>query len=810
MGRRAAVLVAAIVAVAIPSTASAKDYASTALNIVPSGQQGGVPVPADADRQAKMYDGLTPLFNHVTTADLFTYFKSESLGNPGPTTLDPVPNRPGLSITRDDFHVPHITGKTRDDVTFGAGWVIAEDRGLLLEQARYDSRVDAVGAPGVSGLDLITSLRSFTPSAQTERAVAKQTGVLEAAGPAGKRILHDIDVYIAGINAYLTATGSTNKPWTRNDIYAVNALKGRFVGQGGGDEARRSEFLSGLQNRLGAKRGLSAFNDLRQREDPESPITISKAFPYNSVPKDTSGNVKVDAGSLSATAARAASVAESSKQRASNILMVDGKHSTSGHPLMVAGPQIGYFYPGLTLEEEVTGPGISERGVTSLPFPGYILIGRGQDFAWTLTSADGDIIDQYAETLCRDSVHYLYKGKCLAMGNFDAGKLGAGKNQPASELTFRTTVHGPVVGYARSHGKKIAISSKRSSYGRDVLDQLFYERLAWGNIKSPQEFARAAAMTPQTFNSFYIDSKHISMFTSGLFPKRPKNVDPGLLTDGRGNEEWHGFLTPAQHPQEIDPKSGEIVNWNNKPAKAWQAADDEWGYGSLQRVLLLRRGLAKNAKQTLATITSAMNAAATQDVREELLEPTLARVLAKGTAPSPRDAQMLTLLNQWHASGSSRLDRDLDGKIDAPGAAIMDAAWTGIANAAMKPVLGSQLNEFGDIVSRFDSPPGGQFTGWHYYLYKDLRTLLGDKVQGKFANRYCGAGKLSTCAKSLWSAIDAAGNTLAAAQGADPAAWRADATAERIKFVPGLLTTTLRYTNRPTGIQQVISFSGHR
>ena len=52
---------------------------------------------------------------------------------------------------------------------------------------------------------------------------------------------------------------------------------------------------------------------------------------------------------------------------------------------------------------------------------------------------------------------------------------------------------------------------------------------------------------------------------------------------------------------------------------------------------------------------------------------------------------------------------------------------------------------------------------------------------------------------------------LEAAQGSDPAAWREDATAERIPFLPGgLLPYTLRYTNRPTGIQQVIEFSGHR
>jgi hypothetical protein len=74
---------------------------------------------------------------------------------------------------------------------------------------------------------------------------------------------------------------------------------------------------------------------------------------------------------------------------------------------------------------------------------------------------------------------------------------------------------------------------------------------------------------------------------------------------------------------------------------------------------------------------------------------------------------------------------------------------------------------------------------------------------------YCGAGDVSACAASLWAAIDAAGNELQAAQGPSPAAWRANATVERIAFVPGLLGKTMRWTNRPT-FQQVISFSRHR
>ncbi len=94
------------------------------------------------------------------------------------------------------------------------------------------------------------------PSAQTEAEVAKQSDVLADAGPEGQAVLHDIDVFVTGINDYRASQGSSITPWARNDVFALNALKGQFVGQGGGDEARRSEFLSGLEQRLGAKKGL--------------------------------------------------------------------------------------------------------------------------------------------------------------------------------------------------------------------------------------------------------------------------------------------------------------------------------------------------------------------------------------------------------------------------------------------------------------------------------------------------------------------------------------------------------------------------
>jgi acyl-homoserine lactone acylase PvdQ len=377
-------------------------------------------------------------------------------------------------------------------------------------------------------------------------------------------------------------------------------------------------------------------------------------------------------------------------------------------------------------------------------------------------------------------------------------------------------VHGPVVGYATVNGRKVAISRKRSTYGKDALDLLLYRDLSTGRVHDPKSFFAAAAKSPQTFNSFYIDNKHIAEYTSGRLPIRPASVDPGLLTDGTGNYEWKGWLGANAHPHGTDPKRGRIVNWNNNIAKGFGAADDSWmRAGATGRVDLLNKNLdrlAVKGKWTLATVTSAMNAAATQDVRAIDTVPLLQQLLAGSAAPSPRAQQMLDLLVAWNKSGGSRLDRDGDGKIDAPGAAIMDTAWPLIADAFMAPVLGSDLEtELAQIEPRFDQPPKGQFSGWYQWFAKDVRHLLGQPVKAPFNVRYCGGGNLAQCRADIWAAIEAAGNQLAQSQGTDDAsAWRSDANAERIKFVPGLLSYTMRYTNRPSGIQQVISFKGHR
>ncbi len=389
------------------------------------------------------------------------------------------------------------------------------------------------------------------------------------------------------------------------------------------------------------------------------------------------------------------------------------------------------------------------------------------------------------------------------MGNFDAGTLKGQAGGPDTELTYRTTVHGPVIGYATSGGKKVAISLDRSTRGRELLSAIPFQALATGGVHNPQQFFQTMSGFELTFNWFYADSKHIAMYSSGRLPLRNPNVNPGLPTNGNGSYEWRGWLAANSHVHVVDPPSGQIVNWNNKPGAAFAAADDNWSYGSVHRVELLNAELPKG-RTTPAGVVAAMNAAATIDLRQRL--PAVLEVMSRTAAPSPRDNAMFGILGKWDGS---RLDANLDGKIDDPGAAIMDAWWPRLAVAVMQPVLGpltDQLKTLAPISDDANSGGSSYGSGWYGYVEQDLQGLLGGR--DTFSTKYCGNGDLNACSASLWQSLDAAGNALAAAQGSDPSAWRADATNERIRF-SGFIPDTMRWTNRPT-FQQVVVFRSHR
>ena len=123
---------------------------------------------------------------------------------------EPVPHK-GVRIFRDRFNVPHIYGKTNDDVTWGAGWALAAGpraaaRAGPLQRARRRHRRTRPDRdrPDRRPQDL--------PAERADRArAAKEVDKLKRYGKPGRRLLHDMRVYVKGINAYYRKEHGRNK-----------------------------------------------------------------------------------------------------------------------------------------------------------------------------------------------------------------------------------------------------------------------------------------------------------------------------------------------------------------------------------------------------------------------------------------------------------------------------------------------------------------------------------------------------------------------------------------------------------------------
>jgi acyl-homoserine lactone acylase PvdQ len=789
--------------------AHGRDERDVARYILPPGNYGGLPTTAQSRDQLPLYDALTPLRGNVTDADIERYFLPEDFQPIGPTTEIDT-GRPTAQVRYDAYGIAHVYGQTRYDVAYGAGWVTARDRMLLLQLGRGPARAAVADVPGIDAFSLVTSGQSFVPSAATEALVTQQIDlIIKTYGAKGREIIADAQAEADGINAYIAANHIDMAPATVNDIIAVTAFIGSIFGSGGGAEATNADLLAKLQAGLGPDRGREAWEDAMLFDDPEAPTTINRPYHYGVYTGGrVRGSVIIDANSIvpldpRATTAAApagglvdASVAPPGKQ-ASNFLVVDPSRSASRDTLAVMGPQLGYYYPEIVQQIDLHGPGINAQGVAVPALAMYILIGRTPDYAWSLTSANHDVRDVFAEQLCepdgsaptRASTHYLYQGRCTPFVEFDAGTLNG------TPIRYPTSVHGPVIGTATVQGQAVALTRARSTFGRDGLNLAALKDMTDGVATTPTKFFAAADQFGFTFNWAYASRTSAAYFSSGLLPRRAFGLDRRLPTVGTGAYDWRGFLSRYEHPHKVGGPDGLLLNWNNESAPGFMHGDDS-PFGSVHRVELFDRF---PSAVTLADDVSVMNRAATEDSRS-LVWPVVSEVLRTGPAPNALDARALDVLDDWVRRDAPRLDADLDGRNDDAGAPIMDAVWLPIAQAVMRPV-------YGDLLDALDQRRSLSGLAGQSYVDKDLRTLLDPHdVDGRFHLQYCGNGSLDTCRASLWNAFDAAVRALAAAQGSDPTAWRGQAS--RTGFVPGLIPDTIRSTNRPT-FQQVLQLARH-
>jgi acyl-homoserine lactone acylase PvdQ len=880
-----------------PPTYRAHDFArGQAMAILPAGENGLVNAaqllqfehngkrPPHSQDQLGPYKKLEFGYPSLTDGTLGKFFFDESFGiRKGQITKTehPSPAVP-VVIYRDGHGIPHVYGKTNEAMAFGSGYAQAQDRLFLMDVLRHFGSGTLTSFLGNSCADEQMDHDELLLAPYTRAQANAQVNDLPAEyGAQGKLAVDMLHSYVKGINTYITraltdpallpaeyALFGPPKPWTQADVVAVAALIGGIFGDGGGGEVRNAALLDYLQGQLGTAAGKTAFGDFKEQNDPAAPATVtSKSFPYE-IPKNVNpatvampdhpaapligGPTGTTHGCSNTTAAgrMGLSVIQGLLRlpaQMSNALVVSASHSADGHPIAVFGPQVSYFAPQILMQEDLHSPSYDAEGA-SFPGTGFVELGRGEDYAWSATSAGTDLTDQRLELICNPKggkvsptgTFYRHDGKCVSMTNerFTDG-LG-----PVHKIHL--TAHGVVQGWTTArHGKPVAVVNQRSTYNHDVDSVIGF--LHWGQpalTHDAKSWMAGASKVDYTFNWFYADNRDIAYYVSGLDPVRPTGVDPNLPTWGTGGAEWRGFLPSSQHVQQIDPPKGFFDSWNNKPAPRFSASDSQYGYGPVYRVQMLTTQIKHqfaihHGKITRANLVQAMETAASQDLDGLTIAPALLRAL-RGQLEPAGVRQMLSVLRTWQSSGAHRLLASPTGKQyrQAAAVAIMDQVTPAVIRAIFDPLFkagGTSPGGYDVVPMGFVNEPfnGGAHLGsaydggWEGYVVKALGQLTGGKVAQPFSKavtaRLCGKGGLKGCRAALDAALESSFKALVKANGgsAKIASWTADTNTAAAKLtmpqydaigfqVLGIVgQPNLPWQNRPT-FQQVISFPAHR
>ena len=210
---------------------------------------------------------------------------------------------------------------------------------------------------------------------QADRLIEReQERNLRAAGREGRAVLHGTSTSSSpASNAQLRADKSEQKPYTRVDIFGFMALAGELFGRGGGDEARRSQFLDGLRDALGPARAQRSSTTCRRRTTRTARTRGTKAFPYNRDPDSPrratwSSTTAACSASTHGTAPAAASV-NAQAPHASNFLMVAGQPLDQRAPAVRRRPADRLLLPRAHARGGHQWPGHTMRGIYSPPTP---------------------------------------------------------------------------------------------------------------------------------------------------------------------------------------------------------------------------------------------------------------------------------------------------------------------------------------------------------------------------------------------------------------------------------------------------------
>ncbi len=444
-----------------------------------------------------------------------------------------------VTISRDDWGIPHIHGKTDADAVFGLIYAQAEDDFNRVETNYLNSIGRLAEAEGESALYQDLRMRLFIDPVDMKRRYD--------ASPAWLKAL--MNAWADGLNYYLAKhPGVTPRVIRHFEPWMPLSFS---EGSIGGDIERVN------------------IRDLQGFYGKEPMKKVASAEPW--VLKEPGG---------------------------SNGIAIGPTHTASGKALLLINPHTSFFF---RAEVQVSSEeGLNAYGaVTWGQF--FVYQGFNDRVGWMHTSSGADNVDEYVETIVKkaDGLYYKYgneerpvKSRSVTVSY----KTAAGLAQKT--FTIYRTHHGPIVraGDLRPPGSGAEAgftpAGARGSGGQSMASKgdLRPPSSKWIAIRLMEEplkaltqsYSRTKARnfagfrqtmdlhTNSSNNTIYADADGVTAyFHANFVPKRDLKFEWRKPVDGSDPAtEWGGPLSVEESPLVVSPKNGWLYNTNNWPYSA--------------------------------------------------------------------------------------------------------------------------------------------------------------------------------------------------------------------------------------------------
>ena len=268
--------------------------------------------PTNSEDQLSEYQSLVTSSTGLTDAQLSQFYDSSSFGVPAANVTRTETPETGVTILRDKLGIAHITGQTRAETEFGAGYAGAEDRLWVMDVLRHLGRGELTGFAGGDAGNQALEQNLWRGAPYTAADLQAQVTALGNDGTAGAQVKTDIDSYLSGVNAYIAQVKAADdfpgeydlaaqsmQPFTETDLIAMAAVVGALFGNGGGEQLQSALVKEAAEEEYGTTAGDAVWSALREQNDPEATETLhdGQSFPYGEATGET-GQAMPDAGSV--------------------------------------------------------------------------------------------------------------------------------------------------------------------------------------------------------------------------------------------------------------------------------------------------------------------------------------------------------------------------------------------------------------------------------------------------------------------------------------------------------------------------------